>query len=181
MLKNQVTQAGAGIASNIVSNLNIGLRRGERDRDSDDETYDTANDEFDTHGQGPGAGQGNTDVMIVNLDTFVRLVVSGKSGVGHGRLRALWTDRVVDHSKDDTRASQRENQPGTSIQHDYAFDKKDQPYRAETAGEGDLDTVEEALSPDRRRHHRHRSLATRKGTLRNMTSKTGHALKDWAR
>lgn len=172
ILKNQVTQAG----SNIVSNLNIGLRR-ERDRDSDEEAYDTADDGLDTT-----AGNGSPsapDGMTGNLDCFVRLVITGKSGVGHGRLRALWTDKVADHPREGRRHHHHYHihHREANAHHDYAFDKSDQ---RETAGEADLDTVEETLSPERRRHLRHKSLTTRKGTLRNMTSKTGHALKDWA-
>ena len=173
MLKNQVTQAG----SNIVSNLNIGLRR-ERDRDSDEETYDTADDGIEAT-----AGNGSTsapDVVTCNLDCFVRLVITGKSGVGYGRLRALWTDKVAEHPREGRRHHHLVHHREHRTHHDFAFDKSDQ---RETAGEADLDTVEEAVSPERRdgrRHLRHKSLTTRKGTLRNMTSKTGHALKDWA-
>ena len=173
ILKNQVTQAG----SNIVSNLNIGLRR-ERDRDSDDETYDTADDGIETTtGGGTLSAPEN---MTGNLDCFARLVITGKSGVGYGRLRALWTDKIAEHTRDGRRHHHHLHHREPHSHHDFAFDKSDQ---RETAGEGDLDTVEETLSPEKRdgrRHLRHKSLSTRKGTLRNMTSKTGHALKDWA-
>ena len=167
--KDRAAQAG----SNIVSNLSMGLGR-ERDRDSDEETYDTADDENADAGNlaGPASAPDN---MTCNLDCFVRLVVTGRAGVGFGRLRNLWTDKVTDHPRE---ARRHHHHRDPQIVHDYAFDKTDQ---RETAGEGDLDTVDESLLADRRRHHRNRSLApSRKGTLRNMTSKTGHALKDWA-
>jgi hypothetical protein len=167
--KDRAAQAG----SNIVSNLSMGLGR-ERDRDSDEETYDTADDENADAGNlaGPASAPDN---ITSNLDCFVRLVVTGRAGVGFGRLRNLWTDKVTDHPRE---ARRHHHHRDAQIVHDYAFEKNDQ---RETAGEGDLDTVDESLLADRRRHHRHRSLApSRKGTLRNMTSKTGHALKDWA-
>lgn len=156
-----------------MTNLNISLGR-DKDRGSDDETYDTA-DEWDGAAQASGASC-SPETATINLGAFARLILSGKAGVGHGRLRALWTDRIIE-------------QPIPSAarlmsMQDFAVD--DGPPK--DAGEEDLDIVDKVLTPDRenrerekeRKHHRHRSTG-KTGALRSMTSKTGHALKDWAR
>lgn len=156
------------------------------------------------------------DNLTINLGAFVRIVLSSRSGVGSGRLRALWTGNVSakqpiainSHIVSDN----KEKRTGDGF-YDYALNSSGpltrpsitsrEPSALGPVPDSDVDTSMETgskslgsmptpstvsmastVTPQQTpQHQRNRSLASRTGGgwKSMMVSKTGHAIKDWAK
>ena len=206
ILKNQVAQASAGLASNLTglasATLGSATSTGRYHGASDDEGSDREAQEVTVNGTEKTAG----NLTTANIDRWVSLIKSGRENMGHCRVGDLWSGRVGNgmgkHWQWDTPRRLDPHAltirvPGASVKRRSTHDDLQSATRADgrrhVSAESPRTPGSARVRPRTRHsiHHHHdlgeqesrrqrtrASLSYGAGHFKNMTSKTGHALRD---
>lgn len=204
IFKNQVVQASAGLASNLTglasATLGSATSTGRHHGASDDEESDREAQEVTAYGTDKTA-----NLTTANVDRWVSLIKSGRENMGNCRVGDLWSGRVGNglgkHWQWDTTRKFDPHAltisvPGSSVTRRSTHDDLQSATRSDgrrhVSAESPRTPGSARVRPRTRHsihHHdpadqeskRHRtrsSLSHGAGHFKNMTSKTGHALRD---
>jgi hypothetical protein len=186
IFKNQVAKSSAGFASNLtgLASATLGSATSSgRHHGTDDEASDREQE----------VAVPDNSLTTSNIDRFVSLIKSGRDGIGAGRVGDLWLGRVGNgmdkHWQWDTSKRLGPPRPPAvkrrSTHDDLHSVSREVPsgYRhvsAELPRTGSISRVDRPRysDPAERRHRTRASLSHGAGHFKNMTSKTGHALRD---
>ncbi|KAJ9092264.1 hypothetical protein QFC21_006906 [Naganishia friedmannii] len=208
IMKGKVAQASAGFASNLTglasATLGSATSTGRYHGASDDEGSDKNAQEVTVAGAVEKGSASN--LATANIDRWVSCIKSGKEGLGNGRVGDLWLGKVgngqgkqwqwdtprkvpIGASSSDPKSSGVQKRRNTHGPHsgqlvrDRTSSTGHRHVSAESQQQNErLHTKRHSIhgvrEPDSRRLRTKASLSHGAGHLRNMTSKTGHALRD---